>query len=264
MHGDNRRCAIRCSMGVALRAELLKGRRAAARAIALIAPLPFCVIGALSSGVFGGGGAGGVGFGTYGWNFWYVLMLPLSVVLIASSLANMELRHHLRTVLGLPFRPCVVWRAKIAYAAVLTLLANLLIALVSGVCAHAGGTAPGFVSSLLTAFLVTVGCAWMVPVSLALTAAAGTLAGIAVPLLLQVGIGLACATSGIWWAIPMAATFRLPAAVIGVAPSGIPLLAGDPLGAIDGSWVASLAVAAACAGVLACVCTKWLDAREAR
>ena len=36
------------------RAEVLKGRRGAPRKVALIAPLPFCALGVLSSGVISG------------------------------------------------------------------------------------------------------------------------------------------------------------------------------------------------------------------
>ena len=42
----------------ALHVEVFKGVHAAPRKIALIAPLPFCLLGAVSSGLFGGGGAG--------------------------------------------------------------------------------------------------------------------------------------------------------------------------------------------------------------
>ena len=41
------------------RAEVLKGRRGAPRKVALIAPLPFCALGVLSSGVISGTGATG-------------------------------------------------------------------------------------------------------------------------------------------------------------------------------------------------------------
>ena len=42
-----------------LRAEVRKGKRGAARKVALIAPLPFCLLGVLASGVIPGMGAVG-------------------------------------------------------------------------------------------------------------------------------------------------------------------------------------------------------------
>ena len=45
------------SFPTVFKAEVLKGRRGAPRKVALIAPLPFCVLGVLSSGVIPGTGA---------------------------------------------------------------------------------------------------------------------------------------------------------------------------------------------------------------
>lgn len=84
------------------RAEVLKGRRGAPRKVALIAPLPFCALGVLSSGVIPGTGATG-GVATYLWNFWYVLMMPVAIALICVSVANIDARQKLRSVLALPF-----------------------------------------------------------------------------------------------------------------------------------------------------------------
>ena len=86
------------------RAEVLKGRRGAPRKVALIAPLPFCALGVLSSGVIPGTGATG-GVATYLWNFWYVLMMPVAIALICVSVANIDARQKLRSVLALPFSP---------------------------------------------------------------------------------------------------------------------------------------------------------------
>ncbi len=93
----------------ALRAEVLKGAHAAPRKVTLIAPLPFCALGMMASGALGSEGAGGTGFATYGRNYWYVLMLPVSVVLMSSSVANLDARQGLRPVLGLPLPPALTW-----------------------------------------------------------------------------------------------------------------------------------------------------------
>ena len=90
------------------RAEVLKGRRGAPRKVALIAPLPFCALGVLSSGVISGTGATG-GVATYLWNFWYVLMMPVAIALICVSVANIDARQKLRSVLALPFPPARTW-----------------------------------------------------------------------------------------------------------------------------------------------------------
>lgn len=117
----------------ALRAEVLKGAHAAPRKVTLIAPLPFCALGMMASGALGGEGAGGTGFATYGRNYWYVLMLPVSVVLMSSSVANLDARQGLRPVLGLPMPPARTWWA---YVLELALVANLVVCAASGVTSN--------------------------------------------------------------------------------------------------------------------------------
>ena len=88
------------SFPTVFKAEVLKGRRGAPRKVALIAPLPFCALGVLSSGVIPGTGAIG-GIATCLWNYWYALMMPVAIALICASIANLDARQKLRPVLGL-------------------------------------------------------------------------------------------------------------------------------------------------------------------
>lgn len=249
--------------GNALKAEVLKGAHAAPRKIALIAPLPFCLLGMVASGLFGGGGAGWTGFATYGWNWWYVLMLPVSVALITTSVANIDAKQQLRSVLGLPCSPRNTLLAKATYALVLVLAANAVV-MVAAVAVRLGGAnAPAVVASALMVPVLTLAVSWMIPAGLYLTMRFGTLAGIAVPLLTQLALGLAFADSGLWWAIPMATGMRIASPIIGVAPSGIPLAVGDPLGVLDGTWLLALAVAAAVGIGLTALVAVWFDGQEA-
>lgn len=247
----------------ALKAEALKGAHAAPRKVALIAPLPFCLLGAVSSGLLGGGGAGWTGFATYGWNWWYVLMLPVSVALIAASVANIDARQRLRPVLGLPCPPRDTLLAKAAYVLALSLGANLVVMVAAIAVRLAGGNAPAVAASALTAPVLTLAVSWMVPAGLFLTTRLGTLAGIAVPLIAQIGLGIALADGDVWWAVPMAVGMRVASPVIGVAPSGIPLAAGDPMGSLDGTWLLALAVATAAGFGLTALAAAWFDKQEA-
>lgn len=247
----------------AVRAEWAKLSHGGARKVALAAPLPFCALGFLASGALGGGGAGGAGFATYGWNYWYVLMLPIAVALMTASVANLDARLGLRGVLGLPIDPALTWWGKVAASLALVFAANLVIWAASCASFALGGTAPGPMRGLVAAVLLTVSVLWMVPAGLALTLRAGTLVGIAAPALVQVAVGLVLAHSRLWWLAPMAAVLRLPAPILGVAPSGIPLLADDPLWVIDGPWWAALVISVLVAGVLAAAGARWFRGREA-
>lgn len=245
----------------ALRAEALKGKRGGARKVALVAPLPFCLLGLYSSGVLGGGAIGG--FATVGWNYWYALMLPIAVSLLTASVANRDARQKLRPVLGLPLPPACVWWAKVACALALAFAANLVVLAASILARHAGSGAPSLPAGLAICVFLTLASAWMVPAGLALATRLGTLAGIALPALVQLGCGIALWSSGLWYLFPPATALRAVSPLAGVAPSGVPLAAGDPLGTFGWQTGAGLAIAAALFAALACAGARWFARREA-
>lgn len=244
------------------KAELLKGRHGGARKVALVAPLPFCALGVLSSGVVPGTGAVG-GIATSMWNYWLALMMPIAAALICASVANLDGRQKLRPVLGLPLQPARTWWAKVACALALVLGANLVVLAVSTVLTALGAVGPSFFEGLATALVATAACAWMVPAALALTLRLGTLAGIAIPALVQIGASIALWTSGTWFAFPPATTLCAVAPFLDVAPSGVPLEAGDPLGVFGGEAAIGLAIALGLFAVLAILGAKWFSKREA-
>ncbi|MBS6941174.1 MAG: hypothetical protein KH142_06830 [Slackia piriformis] len=248
-----------------MRAEMAKGRRTAARKTALIAPLPFCLLGLMSSGLVTGGlGPGNAGFNTYGWCYWYTLLLPVAIALMTAGVAQVDMRLKLRAVMGAPVRLGSVWAAKTVYALMLTAASNAVMALVSSVIAFAGGVAAAAPESLAMAALLTAASIWMIPAGLFLTMRLGTLAGIALPLLAQLAGGICFYNSAWWWIFPPAAAMRLCSPFAGVAPSGVPLVAGEIYGVIDGAWVAALAVALTAGVALACAGCAWFRKQEAR
>ena len=246
-----------------VRAEARKVRRAAPLRVALIAPLPFCALGLLASGVIPGRSAGVVGFGTYGWCYWYTLGLPVAAALIVASVANLDARHRLRSVLGLPIEPARIWWAKAMVSLGLMLASCTVVGVCSGVAHAAGANAPGFVASAAIALIVTAASWWMIPAGLMLACRFGMLAGIAVPLLAQIALGIVGGSSGVWWLVPSAVAFRAPSPFSGVEFSGIPLAAGSPSGIIDATWVAGLAVAVGVGVLLTVLGARWFSKREA-
>lgn len=240
--------------GAAFRAEIAKGKRTAARKTALIAPLPVCLMGLMSSGIVTGGlGPGGAGYNTYGWCYWYTLLLPVAIALISAGVAGIDTRGKLHAVMGSPADLKAIWRAKTIYVLVLVVCANALVALCSVVAYVLGGSAAGGVASLIMTVLLALSSLWMIPVGLFLTMRIGTLAGIVVPLLVQLAGGIACYDSAFWWLFPPAAAMRLCSPFAGVAPSGVPLVPNEIYGVIDVQWFLALGIAifAGCALVVA-------------
>lgn len=251
-------------LAASVRAEFLKGRRAAPFRVALIAPLPFCLIGlSIAWATCSAGCQGTVQFSTYGWNYWYVLMLPIAVALLCAAIANEDKHLGMRGVLGLPLPVKNTWWAKVVYALTLTLCANCVVLIVACVAAAMEGNAAYALASVAVPLVLTVSVAWMVPACLMLTQRFGTLAGIVVPSLLDLVLGVMFASNNLWWALPMSAGMRVASPFIGVAPSGIPLEAGDPMWAISPQWFLALVLCAAVFVVLAVLGARWYSKREA-
>lgn len=249
----------------AFAAEAMKGARTATRKTALIAPLPLCLLGLMSSGlVTGGYGAGGAGFNTYGWCWWYTLLLPVAISLVTAGVANIDARQKFHGIMSAPVWLQGVWHAKTAYAFLLVIVANLVVALVSSIIWLLGGNAAGPVASICMTALLSASSLWMIPAGLFLTARFGTLCGIAMPLLAQLAGGIACYASDLWWLLPPAAAMRLCSPLAGVAPSGVPLVPGEAFGIVDGAWVAALVIAVVFGAVLVFAGAAWFARQEVR
>ncbi|MDO4443262.1 MAG: hypothetical protein Q4B69_05240 [Slackia sp.] len=249
----------------AFKAEIAKGKRSAARKTALIAPVPVCLIGLMSSGIVTGGlGPGGVGFNTYGWCYWYTLLLPVAIALISAGVAGIDARGKFHGVMSAPVDLRAVWQAKTAYVLVLVACANAVVALCSIVVHLLGGSAVGPGASLVMTLLLTASSIWMVQAGLFLTMRLKTLAGIALPLIAQLALGIALYGSDLWWLVPPAAAMRLCSPFAGVAPSGVPLAAHEAYGVIDIGWFAALAVCVLVGCMLVVAGSAWFRNWEAR
>ena len=61
------------------------------------------------------------------WNFWYVLMMPVAIALICVSVANIDARQKLRSVLALSRFPRRARGGEVCYALALAFAANLAV-----------------------------------------------------------------------------------------------------------------------------------------
>lgn len=249
----------------ALRAETLKFKHAAPVRLAVIMALPFALLGALT-----GLGSGSLSFSP--WNYWYALLMPVTIALVTACVANADARLKNRPLLGLGTPLGTSWWAKVLYCLALSLLSNLIVfaiylfgLLLSGE-ALADATFAAMLTMLAAAFVVTVTSAWMIPVGLFLTARAGMLAGIFAPLAVQLVGGFAWSAIPVPQLFPPSATMVIPTAFLPVLPSGEPLGADTVLGgalAASGTLtLAGLAVAAAVFAALSFACAAWFKGSE--
>uniref|UniRef100_A0ABS3IRV5 Uncharacterized protein n=1 Tax=Bifidobacterium asteroides TaxID=1684 RepID=A0ABS3IRV5_9BIFI len=208
--------------GRILAAEIMKGRSAAPRRMALAFPLVLIIIVACFA------------FGLHVWmpswiNYWYVLLLPAMTALISVAVANIDGKQQWRTTLSLPAAPVLVWWAKIVYCLLLVGLAALLALGLSAVMvAVSGAKGPSLADFVVSALMLVLACSWMIPAGLALTARFGVLIGFGLPYMADLLVSITFwGSQRLWPFLPPAAMINLPVPFMKVMPDGVPLETED-------------------------------------
>lgn len=252
--------ALRATLSSALAAEVRKFRHAAPVRLALIMALPFPLIALLTAP------SGNVSFSP--WNYWYVLLMPVAIALFTGCVANADARMRNRPLLGSGAPLGQAWWAKALWCLMLSGSSNLVVlALYIAALAIGGSLSTVAVLTMaLAALATTITSAWMIPAGLFLTARAGLLAGIFLPLAVQLVGGFAWSAIPVPQLFPPSATTVIPTAFIPVLPSGEPLAADTVLGgalAANGTltW-AGIAVAALTFVLFTAVSAAWFAQSE--
>lgn len=252
--------ALRATLSSAFAAEVRKFRHAAPMRLALIMALPFPLIALLTAP------SGNVSFSP--WNYWYVLLMPVAIALFTGCVANADARMRNRPLLGSGAPLGQAWWSKALWCLMLSGLSNLVVlALYIAALAIGGSLSTAAVLTMaLAALATTITSAWMIPAGLFLTARAGLLAGIFLPLAVQLVGGFAWSAIPVPQLFPPSATAVIPTAFIPVLPSGEPLAADTVLGgalAANGTltW-AGIAVAALTFVLLTAVSAAWFAQSE--
>lgn len=252
--------ALRATLSSAFAAEVRKFRHAAPMRLALIMALPFPLIALLTAP------SGNVSFSP--WNYWYVLLMPVAIALFTGCVANADARMRNRPLLGSGAPLGQAWWSKTLWCLMLSGLSNLVVlALYIAALAIGGSLSTAAVLTMaLAALATTITSAWMIPAGLFLTARAGLLAGIFLPLAVQLVGGFAWSAIPVPQLFPPSATTVIPTAFIPVLPSGEPLAADTVLGgalAANGAltW-AGIAVAALTFVLLTAASAAWFAQSE--
>lgn len=252
--------ALRATLSSAFAAEVRKFRHAAPMRLALIMALPFPLIALLTAP------SGNVSFSP--WNYWYVLLMPVAIALFTGCVANADARMRNRPLLGSGVPLGQAWWAKALWCLMLSGLSNLVVlALYIAALAIGGSLSTVAVLTMaLAALATTITSAWMIPAGLFLTARAGLLAGIFLPLAVQLVGGFAWSAIPVPQLFPPSATTVIPTAFIPVLPSGEPLAADTVLGgalAANGAltW-AGIAVATLTFVLLTAASAAWFAQSE--
>lgn len=245
----------------AVRTEALKSRHAAPVRLSLALALPFPLLAAVIAVRMPQ-----LGLQYSPWNYWYVLLMPTAISLVAATVANADARMGNRALLSTGVPLGRTWCAKVTWCLALSLLSNLVVfavyVVLSAVVPEGAASVPAM---LAAATSLTVVSSWMIPTTLLLTMRAGMLAGVFVPLALQLALSFSWSAVPFWPACPPVATIMLPTAFLPVLPSGEPARVGTAL--VDalsqgGDVALALAVAGALTAALTAVGALWLSRSE--
>lgn len=254
----------RGSLLSALRSEALKSKHGAPVKLAVIMALPFPLL-----ALFAAVSEPQLGLSYTPWNYWYALLMPVTISLMSATVANADVRLGNRALLSSGVSLRRAWCAKVAWCLMLSLASNLIVFGVYVVASCVIPVGAASVPAMLSAAVaVTLTSSWMIPATLLLSMGAGMLAGIFIPLATQIVLSFGWSAIPFWPACPPAATIILPTAFLPVLPSGEPLSADTDvaasIGQFGGMSLAALAVAAGVLVILTMVGAAWLSRSEER
>lgn len=250
-------------MSAVIAAEWLKHRRTFTRQLVLLAPLGLTLLPLVLALLHDSLRTWEMVLATT-YNWWTVLAVPIGGALLAALSAWQDERWGgWRAMRVRPTAPAALFGAKFAVLAIHTLLASLLLMLLTfgqGLVL-ASGPVP-WVKLVTGALLPWVAA---LPV-LALQLWVASITNFAVSTLLGVVgfvVGVATAKDPTWVYVPWAWAVRITVPVLGVHPNGIPLSSGDPL--LD-LGVVSMAVGLALAAtvVVGALGALWITRREVK
>lgn len=250
---------IHISFGHVLKAEFLKGKRAAPVKMLI----GFCL--AVVLGVLVGWAAG-FNVATL-LNYWYALLLPAFVVLTCVSVVNLDAKHHWRATSCLPVDGGSVWIAKITYCVALSATEIALVLLIVTI----GGGSIGLGEAAAAGLSLLVTSAWMIPAALALADGFGTLVGVLVTFLLDEVLSIVMwSNATLWMYCPPGAMLDVVVPMLKVMPSGVPVpMEPDSplktaLATFGSQHVTALAVSLLVFLLLSALTAVWFSGKEQR
>ena len=204
-----------------VKAEWVKGRRRGVRTFIWLFPI-VCTL--LAVVLMGGLNAQ---MGVFNW--WYMLVLPACVALIAIDVVVIDKQVQFLPILLLPFEPRKAMTAKVILGCSYLLVANLII----------GGLAMmvGFVfeqqysidTILLATLVMTLTMCWQIPLGIYLTVRFQAIASFLLLFGLNVFFSSQSFSGTKLWCWPFSITARLMAPILGLNPNGLPLDVTSPL-----------------------------------
>lgn len=203
-----------------VKSEWIKGRHSFVRKSFVIFPLLVTLM-----AIFLMGGAL-VQSGAYNW--WYIMLLPITVSLICISLTESDKKMCFFNIAILPVPKGKVWIAKIETGVLYLVIGNGIVFAMTALSRFFFDSQYSILQGLIATLVLSITWAWQIPLGMFLSTKFGSVA----TFLLLLGTNIVCSTQDIaggrLWFIAFGIPARLMAPILGMNPNGV-LLESDSL-----------------------------------
>ncbi|MEG0835060.1 MAG: lantibiotic immunity ABC transporter MutE/EpiE family permease subunit [Oscillospiraceae bacterium] len=195
-------------------------------------------------------------------NWWYTLILPGTLSMLASFTISSEKKHNRHGLFAVCVDKKKLWISQVFANTILLLVANLIFfVFMIAIGAFLGIEVP-LIDSLVASIVLFVTFAWQVPAFMFLSERTGAFFSITTCLFCNFGFGIFFAPTKLWW-VPFAIPARLMCPIIKVMPNGLPLQEGHVLGNSN-VILLGIIITTALFIALSFITTLWFNKREAR
>lgn len=157
-----------------------------------------------------------------GYNWWYMLILPGSTALIASSIINNDSKKKFHCLFSVVINKDKIWYSKIMLCTIYLAISCLIFFLGGSIWGYLFKDTMSIKNSFFASVVLFVTYSWQIPLFMYISMKFNTGITIIISLICNFFIGAICAVTSIWW-IPFAIPARLMCYIIGVKPNGLPV-----------------------------------------
>lgn len=200
-------------------------------------------------------------------NWWYILLLPGSMALLAAFMVDQEKRKNRHGMLAVVEKKSRLWRAQVEVGTLMLLIMCMLFWVfitVVGVCVKLpmqdiyDSISLGV--SLIACIVIFLSVAWQIPLWMFVAEKVGVVITLFCSMVVNIGCQIVFAESDKWW-IPFAIPARLMCAIIKVLPNGLQVEEGSYL--LDESVIVpGIAITMLLWSVGTAITGKWFEKRE--
>lgn len=193
-------------------------------------------------------------------NWWYTLILPGALSMIAAFNVSGEKKHNRHGLFAVCRNKKKLWFSQIFMITGMLLLTNLMFfAFMITVGAFFNMEIP-FAHSFLASFVLFITFAWQIPVFMYVSEKISSFFSIIISLICNMGFGIFFAPTKLWF-LPFAIPARLMCPILKILPNGLPLSPGHPLND-KGVILTGMAITIGLYFIFTLITLVWFNKRE--